>query len=328
MTQTKTTAFEDLSSEIHISIFEYLNVNELLDSFYNLNVYFNRLLTDYHLLLHCSLINDLNNLDIILSAICLEQLRSLKCYDYDLIRTVDPKQFVTLRSLTVFKYATNVSITSIIDFIFRIPQLKYCQIKNSLQCSGRVTVTPVNYDNKNDKLVSTIEYFEMESKCCLSFAYLYSNILRYIPSIRYFSGFVTSSRAHSKIQHDPIANLNDLSTLILTINSIEFEQLYLLAQSTQNVEHVRLDCDTAVHDRSFLNNANWLQFLSSWKHLRYLDIYTRTKYGVNFNEFQTIRQTFPLIPYVIDQFRRPKFTVSLSSRESVAFLVNYKEHLQ
>ncbi|CAF1542921.1 unnamed protein product [Adineta ricciae] len=185
---------------------------------------------------------------------------------------INPNQFVSLQFLIIFKYATNVDPELIIDFILRIPQLKSCQIKNS-QSHGRIPIIPLNYDRNTENLLSTLEYFDMESKSPLSFVNFYSNILRYTPNIQYFNGFVTHRRIHSKIRYEPIDNLTHLSTLILRSDSIEFEQLHLLSQSTQNLRKLQLDCLTASSDRSFLNNNNWIQCLSSWKYLRYLKIY-------------------------------------------------------
>ncbi|CAF1493008.1 unnamed protein product [Adineta steineri] len=147
MSLIKPTISEDLSSDLHISILEYLHANEIIESFYNLNDYFNRLLTDYHLLLHYTLLNEHNALDILLSAICLQQLKSLKCYDYDLLQMLNPNQFISLHSLTVLKYATNIREELMTDFLLRIPQLEYCQIKIS-QSHGRIKIISSNYKKK------------------------------------------------------------------------------------------------------------------------------------------------------------------------------------
>ncbi|CAF1105045.1 unnamed protein product [Adineta steineri] len=326
MSLTKPTIFEDLSSDLHISILEYLNAYEIIESFYNLNDYFNRLLTDYHLLLHCTLLNEHNDLDILLSIFCLQQLKSLKCYDYDLLQMLNPNQFVCLHSLTVFKYATNIHEELIIGFLLRIPQLKYCQIKIS-QSHRRVEITPSNYEKDDEDIISNLEYLDIESKSNLSFSYFYSYILRHTPYLRYFNSSLTCQNINSNIMYEPIDNLIYLSRIILKIHSTKFEFLYLLSQATQNLQYLRFDCSGSPSDRSFLDSRNWVQFLSSWKHLKSLNIYIKIKYTHNIDTFQAhgIQQTFKSIPFLLERHVCPEF-YRRGNKTQVQFNAYYKAY--
>ncbi|CAF3803640.1 unnamed protein product, partial [Rotaria sp. Silwood1] len=245
-----------LSSELHISIFEYFCVNELIESLYNLNQYFNRLLIDYHLLSYYTLIIDQNNLNILLSAICLQQLKSLKYYDYDLLKMKNPNLFLSLYSLIIFQYATNIREQLVIDFRLRMSQLKSCQIKLS-QVHGRVYITSVIHEQKNnEKATSTLEYFDIESKSSLPFIYFSSDILPYTSYLRYFNGFLTYKHINPIIMYKPIENLIHLSKLILKLHSAKFKHLYFLSESIPNLQYLKLDSPAAASSRSFLDHRN------------------------------------------------------------------------
>ena len=237
MSFSKKALFEDLSSELHISIFEYFNCNELIQSFFNLNQYFNQLLCDYHLLLHCTLIDDRNDIDILLSAICLQQLKSLKCYDYHLMQFNSPEKLSNLRSLVIFKYATNICEEIVIDSILGILQLKLCQIKRS-QSHGEVVFVRPHYYQNVERVPSDLEFLDIDSTSGLKFSYFYSDILRYLPYLRHLNACLSYDDVSRKTMGNAVNQLVYLSKLNLKICKTKLEHLELLLKCTPNIEYL------------------------------------------------------------------------------------------
>jgi hypothetical protein len=307
MSFSRKARFEDLSSELHISIFEYLNANELIESFFNLNQYFNQLLCDYHLLLHCALIDDQNNIDILLSALCLQQLKSLKCYDYHLIQFDNPDTLSCIRSLVVFKYATNIREETVINFILAIPQLKYGQIKLS-QSHGRIELVSPYYHESQEQVSSTLEYLDIDSKTGLSFAYFYPNVLRCLPRLRYLNAYLSCCNSNHNIICESVDELVYLSKLTLKIHSTKLEHLDVLAQCTTKLEYLKLDCSAARSDQSLMDAQKWVQLLSSWKNLKLLRIDVQSKLQIPINHFYGIQQIFKSIPFLVERHVCPTYS--------------------
>jgi hypothetical protein len=324
MSYSRKTIFEDLSSELHISIFEYLNANELIQSFFDLNQYFNQLLRDHHLLLHCTLIDDQNNIDILLSTICLQQLKSLKCYDYHMIQFDNPNKLLCLHSLVIFKYATNIREEIVIDFILAIPQLKYCQIKMS-QSHGRIVLVSPYYHESQEQSSSNLEGLDIESKSGLSFSYFYSHVLRCLPHLRYLNAYLSCRESNPNKMCKPIGELVHLSKLTLKIHSKKLEHLDVLSQCTQNLEYLKLDCSAAKCDQSFMDAQKWFQILSSWKKLKLLSIYFQSKNKVPNNHFYGIQQTFKSIPFLVERYVCPFYSGSYNNRR-IHFNAHYQKN--
>jgi hypothetical protein len=310
MSYSRKTTFEDLSSEVHISIFEYLNANQLVESFFDLNQYFKQLLCNHHLLLHCALIDEQNNIDILLSNVCLQQLKSLKCYDYNLIQFDNPNELSCLHSLVVFKYATNIREEIIIDFILGISHLKYCQIRMS-QSHGQITLASPYYHQSEEQCSSNLEGLDIDSKSGLPFSYFCSHVLPRLPHLRYLNVYLSCRDGNRKILYESIDPLTYLSKLTLKITSANLEHLYLLAQMTPNLQYLKLDYSAGNSAQSFLDATSWFQFLSSWKNIRVLSIYAQAKNNVtNNHHFQAIQQTFRSIPFLVERHLCPFYADS------------------
>jgi len=322
------TKFEDLCSEVHISIFDYLNLNEIVESFFNLNQYFKTLLCNHHLLLHCSLIDEQNYVDFLLSTISLQQMKSLKCYDYHLIQFQDPNQFSCLHTLVVFKYATNIHEETIIDFILAIPQLKYCQVRMS-QSRGRVTLSVPDYRTNAEQLPSSLEGLDIDSKSGLSFFYFCSHVLPRLFALRYLKVFLSCYNGIQKtIYEKPIGQLICLSKINLKIRRGSLEHLYLLAQCTPNLEDLQLDYSPAFGDPSYINAQNWFQLLSAWTNLKILKIYAEAKMNIDPAQSSTIEQPFQSIPFLVERHICPLIDLTLNARtqRKVSFAVHYPNH--
>lgn len=323
MSYARKTTFEDLSSELHISIFEYLNANELVQSFFDLNQYFKQLLTSHHLLLHCTLIDEQNNIDILLSNICLQQMKSLKCYDYHMIQFDNPNKLSCLHSLVIFKYATNIHEEIVIDFILSIPQLKYCQIKMS-QCHGRIILVSPYYHKSKEQYSSNLEGLDIDSKFGLSFSYFYSHVLRRLPHLRYLNVYLSCREGNHETIYKPIEQLVYLSKLTLKICSVELEPLYLLAQHTPNLEYLKLDYSAGNCNQSFLDAQKWFQLLSSWKNIKVLRIYAQSKNKLLINQFYVIQQTFKSIPFLVERHLCPFYSASSHRNRRIHFNAYYQ----
>lgn len=297
-----------------------MNVNELVQSFFDLNQYFKKLLCDHHLLLQCSLIDEQNHVDILLSTICLQQMKSLKCYDYHLIQFQDPNQFPCLHSLVVFKYATNIQEETVIEFILAIPQLKFCQIRMS-QSHGKVTLSVPYYKTNAEQFASNLEGLDMDSNSGLSFSYFCSHVLPRLPALRYLKAFFSCCNSIQKtIYEKPIGELISLSKINLKIRVGSLENLYLLAQCTPNLEDLQLDYSPAYRDSSYINAHKWFQLLSAWKNLKILKIYAQSKTSLDRAHFSAIEQSFKSIPFLVERHICP-----LRTERKISFAVHYSD---
>ncbi|CAF3278773.1 unnamed protein product [Rotaria sp. Silwood2] len=324
MSLSRKTTFEDLSSELHISIFEYLNANDLIQSIFNLNQYFNQLLCDYHLLLHWTLIEDRNEIGTLSSAICLEQLKSLKCYDYHLIQFHNPNKLSCLLSLVVFKYAINIREEEVIDFILAIPQLKYCQIKLS-QSHDQVDFVSPSYHKSQEPTSSNLKYLDIDSKFGVSFSYFHSHVLRCSPNLRYVNAYLSCDDGNHNTIYKPISDLVYLSKLTLKIRRAKLDHLKLLSQNTPNIESLKLDCLAGNSNESFMNAQKWFQLLSSWKNLKLLRIYVQSKNNIPYNHFPGIQQTFRSVPFLVERHVCPEYSFSGYNRRRIHFNAHYRK---
>jgi hypothetical protein len=324
MSYSRKTIFQDLSSELHISIFEYLNANQLVQSFFNLNEYFNQLLCDHHLLLHCAFIDDQNNIDILLSTICLQQLKSLKCYDYHMIQFDDPNKLSCLHSLVVFKYATNIREEIVIDFILAIPQLKYCQIRMS-QSHGRIVLVSPYYHESQEQPSSNLEGLDIDSKTGLSFTYFYSRVLQCLPRLRHLNAYLCGHEHNRNTMCEPIGELVHLSKLTLKIRWTKLEHLDVLSKCTQNLEYLKLDCSAVKCDQSFMDAQKWFQLLSSWEKLKLLRIYVQSKNNVPNDHLYGIQQIFKSIPFLLERHLCPFYSSSGDNKRRIHFNAHYQK---
>lgn len=308
MTLPTASKFEDMSSDIHMLVFEYFNAQQLIEAFFDLNRYFNGLISDHHLLLACWLIREEDDLDLLLSKIQLRQFQSLQCYDYHLFQLNDLTQLTCLRSLIVYKYAKNLPEDLVIDRVLSLPALEQCQIKMSLS-QGNADRSLVSWlQDREERGPSNLRVFQIESKYGLPSSYLHSQVLRYLPRLKYLDVNVKFTKRVYPMKLEPIDALLDLSTLIFRMETGKLDFIYLLAQYTPNVQHLELHGTGYKGDPSWINASQWFQLLSAWKFLRSFRVCLTVRRKLLPGHFHLVQNAFRWNPFLAQRRLRPVYS--------------------
>jgi hypothetical protein len=182
------------------------------------------------------------------------------------------------------------------------------------QCHGQVTLVSPYYHRSEEQCLSNLEGLDIDSKSGLSFSYFFSHVLRRLPHLRYLNVYLSGRDGNQRTVWEPIDQLAYLSKLTLKISSAKLEHLYLLAQITPNLEHLKLDYSAGNCNQSFLDATSWYQLLSSWKNIRVLKIYAQSKNNIMWEHFQAIQQTFTSIPFLVERHLCPFYSGSYKKR--------------
>jgi hypothetical protein len=143
--------------------------------------------------------------------------------------------------------------------IFRLPKLKYCQIK----FEATVDLEPVFFENKP----SPIEHLVIKNR----FRYQsFTNLLSYLPKLRYLSIDGLDGSLYSSTKPTTII-LNDFKHVSLKLDLISFDQFEIIIKNSfRSIENLRV---TTKYDSAYLDAKRWEQLIVTYMpNLRVFDI--------------------------------------------------------
>ncbi|CAF1572063.1 unnamed protein product, partial [Didymodactylos carnosus] len=268
------TTVNDLYDDVWLEIFEFLYINDIFNSFWNINNNLNRIIVDRRLKLYANLIRD-ESLDYfnltILPNIHSQQLISLKltnCFEKQMnfnqyinlqsltlnsINTMQLKLLLIAKHLTHLKYFQINAIgifgqdnREIIEQILKIKTLKTCRFNFGLQKMGlrNETISAIS---------SNIENFIIESEFVSNSLF---KLIPHLPKPQYLNIYLREDyRYRSSITFNSLLNLK---TLRLKISRLSFNHLKLLFDSVCSNLQILVLNGCIVNDLQYLLPQSWI----------------------------------------------------------------------
>jgi hypothetical protein len=289
--------FEDLANEILYEIFDYLDINDAYDAFFDLNKRFQNLFLYSNLPIQVNISTmpkssfELYHKNVIIpNKHRINYLRLSNPFTVDIVLSppVTISKFIQLETLVLdninAKYLRNIFTHAIvlnklhslvlsladlvqdpaklIGWIFRLPKLKSCKI--TYQTKDDRNLQPLL---SNECSVSPIEYLVINTRfSCDSVA----NLLCRVPNLRHLS--INCLVGYRNLNIDPsFIQLKHLKYVSLKLEGEFLKRLEtLITNFFHRVEVLRL---TTRYDKEYLNAQQWKQLIESYMpNLRIFDI--------------------------------------------------------
>lgn len=250
----------DLSNDLFFEIFDYIDVLELFQAFYNLNQRFNILLTDrhnsfqvnmfslksYQFSIYKSIIlpkiscyirylcisDEFHYLQMILRSFSLKNLLSVRLYHVKLNELMIVLKNCQLKSIFIdTKYIQNETH---LNEIFRNLFSQQFQL-NSIQCDFHTNLHFLNEKNKLSKLRHVI-------LTCDCFSSDFIILISQLPNLRYLSARINDyRREYMDKDIDHLHGNDSIYSLILHISNVELDRLLLIFSLMINVHKLELN---------------------------------------------------------------------------------------
>ncbi|CAF1588231.1 unnamed protein product, partial [Didymodactylos carnosus] len=276
----------DLYDDLWLEIFEFLYINEIFHSFWNINSNVNRLITDHRQKLHAFMISeesqDYFNLTI-LPNIHSDQLILLKlkyCYK----NQINLYEFKNLQSLTLFnidstrlkslfmqkqsiklKYlcfnvliVDNKDKSKILKSLLKMTTLKTCQFNF---IAGKIGLTGKNIISSS--ILSNIENLITESDFVTTSLF---KLIPHLPKLHYLNIHLQcDDRYKSDITLNSLLNLKILK---LYLSHVSFNHLKLLFKSVCSNLQILMLNGWITNDLQYLSSENWINIFKLLKNLQ------------------------------------------------------------
>ncbi|CAF1248563.1 unnamed protein product [Rotaria sordida] len=284
--------FENLSNEVIYEIFEFLNVYQLYESFFDLNTRFR------NLCIYSNLPIEINNQSLSKSTFQRyytnlilpnkHRIRSLDLsdpfiIDFFSLSTEDISKYFQLQTLILEKmesgYLENLltSLTSLPNLssliisiglgsntntlwnlIFQLPVLKYCKISSEEN-------TYLGFLPMSTHTISSIEHLVINSK--LDYTHI-DAILSYVPQLRRLSINYLYTYYRGGIHVLPFAS-NNLTYVSLILDHLMFDQFEMFVKNY--LSRIKVLYISSNYDSTYLNAEKWENLILS--HMSYLQIF-------------------------------------------------------
>ena len=325
-TSDSITILENLSNELIYDILEYLQLYDAFECFYDLNERFQHLLLNSNLPLHIDIpsisksnfyrylshlilphVDRIRSLQICIPFVdeiysCLSPIISnmnrLKRLVIDHIESKFIEEILDhlpslplLSSLTIKSMDNDRISTDIYRKIFRLPALRYCQIRIKTKKYLRRLPMATN-------AFSPIEYLAINNDVLSSELRI---LLSYVPQLRRLSLSYLCGRPINLLHRNPLV-LNHLTDVYLNLHSIHFHEFELLVscflRQVQILRFTSVSTYNSAPEMEYLNANRWQQLIVTYmpnlrifdfqhqQHL-YRPLVDRQSYQIEINKFKS-----------------------------------------
>jgi len=252
--------FTDLSNDLFFEIFDYLDVLDLFQGFFNLNQRFNLVLIDRHVCFQANMIalkrnefsiykniilpmigcyirylsisDELNYLQIILRSISFTNLQSIRLYYVKLNELKVILENCRLKSILIdTNYIQNEKH---LNEIFQILFNQQLDLR-SIRCNFHTNLYFLEENNKLSKLRRVI----IDCEC---FSSDFIVLISQLPELRHISARINDqNREYMDKDIDHLTGNESLRSLILSIENIELNRLLLIFSLMANVHLLELN---------------------------------------------------------------------------------------